>query len=1303
MNTSFWHRWCHSLRRAKRTDRVSRAKPRWLPFLEALEDRVTPSLMPQMVLDINTNSLSANPAQLVAVGSATYFTADDGVHGIELWKSDGTAAGTTLVKDLFPGAYRQYDSTGAWSYVPNSSNPRELTNVNGTLFFTTYDSTHGYELWKSNGTSAGTVLLKDIYPNSAVPISNDLTAVNGTLFFTAYDNLNGWELWKSDGTAAGTVLVKDINPGSNGSAPSNLTNVNGRLFFTAWDVSKDLYELWRSNGTAAGTALVQDVFPATSNAYFGSLTNVNGTLLFTIGDNSHPMELWRSDGTPAGTVLVKGFSNLRGPYSSLTQVNGTLFFTADDGAHGWELWRSDGTTAGSALVKDINPGSAWSYPRYLTNVNGALFYSADDGTHGRELWKSDGTAAGTTLVRDLYSGGSTDNYGNYSLNNSNPRNLTNVNGTLCFTAYDSNGPELWKSDGTVAGTVPVSPSGGTANNLTNANGTLYFADSDGTHGMELWKSDGTAAGTTLVKDINTHTASADPRSLTPGSMANVNGTLFFAANDGLHGPVLWKSDGTAAGTVLVSALAWYPGNLTNVNGTLFFTVSTGSTGGELWKSDGTATGTVPVSSLGLRASNLTNVNGTLIFTADNGSSGWELWKSDGTAAGTALVKDIFPGGSIDNYAGYSLNSSSPSNLTNVNGTLFFTANDGTHGYELWKSDGTAAGTTLVKDIRLGSNQYYLPPAYLSDVNGTLFFTANDGTHGRELWKSDGTAAGTVLVKDINPGGAGSSPRYLTNMNGMLLFTANDGTTGWELWKSDGTAAGTTLVKDINPASASSSASYLTNVNGTLFFSANNATTGLELWKSDGTAAGTVLVRNINPGSIGSNPSYLTNVNDTLFFTANDGAHGTELWKSDGTTTGTTLVEDIYPGTYSFTPPKYLLAVNGTLFFTANDGIHGTELWVLVDSTTQGTSLAANGFPATITAGIAGSFTITAQNANGSINTGYRGTVHFSSSDPQAVLPADYTFTAADQGVHTFSATLRTAGTQSIGVTDTVNGLLASVQTGIVVTPNVVTHFNVALFPSPQHAGVTGAFRIIARDAYNNTVPSYTGTVHFSTSDTAKGARLPANYTFTTADKGIRTFYATLFTAGTQSLTATDTVTSSIAGSQTGIVITPAALHQFRVYGFPNPTIAGAAHTVSVQAKDLYGNTVTGYTGIIAFTSSDSQAIIPSSYTFTAADAGTHTFSATLNTVGKQSLTVKDQADPTKTGTQANITVNPAGAARFLGGGPPGGGTVESTMPARTVAGAPLRKATVVDPGESAYALRRRATDALFVALSLESN
>jgi uncharacterized repeat protein (TIGR01451 family) len=231
---------------------------------------------------------------------------------------------------------------------------------------------------------------------------------------------------------------------------------------------------------------------------------------------------------------------------------------------------------------------------------------------------------------------------------------------------------------------------------------------------------------------------------------------------------------------------------------------------------------------------------------------------------------------------------------------------------------------MVKDINLG--QGHSSPAFMTDVNGTLFFYADDGSHGKELWTSDGTLTGTVMVKDIWPGSESSfSIQSGINVNGLYLFSATDGSTGFELWESDGTLTGTVMVKDINPGD-SSAPGGLTNVNGTLFFGADDGSNGYELWKSDGTLTGTVMVKDINPGNSSSSLSDLANVGDILFFRANDGSHGMELWKSDGTLTGTTMIKDIWPGGSSF--PINLINVDGTLFFSAADNSHGRELWAL---------------------------------------------------------------------------------------------------------------------------------------------------------------------------------------------------------------------------------------------------------------------------------------------------------------------------------------------------------------------------------------
>jgi ELWxxDGT repeat protein len=430
----------------------------------------------------------------------------------------------------------------------------------------------------------------------------------------------------------------------------------------------------------------------------------------------------------------------------------------------------------------------------------------------------------------------------------------------------------------------------------------------------------------LLKDINPGTASSAP--LVP-SFANVNGVAYFTANDGVHGLQVWKSNGTAAGTTLVRDIgpgsqAAAPYYLTNVNGTVFFNADDGVHGRQLWKSNGTQAGTVMVKDIGTGAregpylggpEDLINLNGTLFFSDSDPTHGRELWRSNGTAAGTVLVKDIDPGkvGGVY-FPKYT--------FTNVNGTLFFDARDGVHPTSLWRSNGTAAGTVMVKEFNSFKGETNYPFA-LTNVNGTLFFDGDDSAHGAELWRSNGTAAGTVLVKDIEPGSKGSKPQFLTNVNGTLFFEANDGVHGGELWRSNGTAAGTVAVRNINPGFYS-----LTNINGTLFFDANDGVHGTELWRSNGTAAGTVMVKDINLGIAGSFPAYLTNVNRALFFEANDGIHGSQLWESNGTAAGTVLFQQIGPGGHVGSYPGALTNVNGTLFFFANDSVHGTEPWIL---------------------------------------------------------------------------------------------------------------------------------------------------------------------------------------------------------------------------------------------------------------------------------------------------------------------------------------------------------------------------------------
>jgi ELWxxDGT repeat protein len=169
------------------------------------------------------------------------------------------------------------------------------------------------------------------------------------------------------------------------------------------------------------------------------------------------------------------------------------------------------------------------------------------------------------------------------------------------------------------------------------------------------------------------------------------------------------------------------------------------------------------------------------------------------------------------------------------------------------------------------------PGQLRDLNGKLYFVANDGVNGSELWRSDGTEAGTEMVVDLNP--AGSFPiTQLSVVGDALFFVVPSGGLSAQLWRSDGTAEGTGLVASFT-GNEFPIISELTDVEGTLYFSANDGVIGIELWRSDGTPEGTVLAADINPGDEWSYsyPDELTNIDGTLFFAATDGINGRELW------------------------------------------------------------------------------------------------------------------------------------------------------------------------------------------------------------------------------------------------------------------------------------------------------------------------------------------------------------------------------------------------------------------------------------------
>jgi hypothetical protein len=348
------------------------------------------------------------------------------------------------------------------------------------------------------------------------------------------------------------------------------------------------------------------------------------------------------------------------------------------------------------------------------------------------------------------------------------------------------------------------------------------------------------------------------------------------------------------------------------------------------------------------------------------------------------------------------------------------------------------------------------------------------------------------------------------------------------------------------------------------------------------------------------------------------------------------------------------------------------------------------------AGHALTLTVTALDPYGNVDVNYQGTITFSSSDPNAVLPDDYTFTSDDQGVVTLThgATLFLAGPQTITVMDVDTGMLTGSAT-IRVKPARADHFQLAA-PDSSTAGQPFDVTVTALDPYGNVDIHYAGTITFTSSDAQ--AVLPADYTFTPQDQGVVTFTggATLFVAGSQSITATDVDTGLVVGDAT-ILVTPAAADHFQITA-PTQRRAGRAFGVTITALDPYGNVDVNYAGTITFSSSDAQAILPTDYTFTTQDQGMVTFadSVTLFTVGSQTITATD----VDTGLLAG------GATVQVKSGPTGdsalthGGLDVPTLPATATAVAAPSQAHVASSWDGDSGVREEAErDSFFAALA----
>jgi len=939
-------------------------------LIETLEPRLCLTIA-SLVQDLNTASAGSSPQNFIQMSNASgafyYFDATDQAHGDELWRTDGTALGTTMVKDINPGI--------------NPSHFSDPIVINGTLYFGAFDPSHGQELWKSDGTTAGTTLVADINPgvNDSNPYA--LTNVGGNLFFVTDTTdstglIHSYALYKYDGTAVTKLKSFEAVPLNSGASdttrrPDGLTAMGANLIFEAYD-STNGQELWKSDGTSLGTAMISNINsqprlddngnpiltpPDADGVVPGhvAIFDISASLLLFAGnDGTNGTQLWQYNG-----VTESMLSNINGPDNAnptnFTRVgNSLVYFTADDGvfADGVSLWKTNGTATSVAAGVDVfGQANADPVPLFVDSATSTLYYSAQDITHpvGRSLYKITGTISTSTstfITTPTITPPPQENINSL---------VKFTNGLIYFNETDTSGSQLWSTTGAAGNATKVTNSiplaGGTFATPIGVIGThLLLTARDATHGIELWATDFPSDSTTLsaISNINTGTDNAFP-----GQGANVKGTYIFpAAGSATSGMELFKTDGTTVSLIkditdtgsggnAEASFQPFDNNAVTSSGLLFFGANDNTgRGNEVWVTDGTAAGThkiiinnpttmVPANSPS--HGNFLAVGNVCYFTANDGVHGAELWKTDGTAGGTSLVADINPGSAsgVGGNNGTLLINIPDSATPNI---IYFTADNGVDGNEIWQSDGTISGTNIavIGGLNPNANNGVLERNTLAVLNKKLYFSGVNGTTAG-LFRLDPVTHTFTLVPD--PTGkfaqiTKESP--IVNVNGTLFFFGFDATNGSQLWKSDGSTV--SFVHNFTPGFVGSEFDFsnLTASGNLLFFSYNSPTNGTELFRSDGTDAGTFMPKDIFQGASSSVPSSLTDNNGRLYFSADDGINGNELWQSDGTTNGTYLVRDINIGNDGYTPngshPQNLASVNGTLFFAANNAQVGDELW-----------------------------------------------------------------------------------------------------------------------------------------------------------------------------------------------------------------------------------------------------------------------------------------------------------------------------------------------------------------------------------------
>lgn len=920
----------------------------------------------KIIRDLTTSNASSYPTHFVNAGSKSFFFAKRSTGEMDLWTTDGTDTGTV---PLSGSGIPPLNNPG-FTRITSQPTTDLMVRLGNKLIFKAYATTPflGEELWISDGTNTGTKLLKDIKTGTSSSDIEMFVSLNDkVIFLSSVSYNNNKSIWVTDGTADGTHHIKDMSISRNSNINIHQWKViNNKLFFIVQTPFEGT-ELWVTDGTSSGTSIVKDIAAGSASSYPSNLTVISNKLFFQARVSGNMNSLFVTDGTSAGTLEL-----LNMEYNTLdgAAYNNKLFFRHSTSSLGAEVWTSDGTIAGTHLFKDLNSAGS-SSPSGFFASNNLLFFSASEDGNSKVLWKSNGTSTGTTKVQNSSSSTIAHNPIRWDIN---PYALSMGDYFVFEANYtNSDSTEIWRSNGTSEGTFKLKRLKKSPNYLEiNQSGRFenHFCFHENNQSEEryiTWISDGTENGTKRLENLSSLQPIYRPETI--GLSSN---SLYFSAFDESVGYELYKSNGLTSNLIkdLNVQIHSDQNNLyyrDTLDNHLYFTYNNNKNGLELWKTDGSSGNTslfhefTKGTSLNSDYqnwlwSNSTKFDGLVSFQGKLYiSANKQLYVSNGISKPTIL-------------ATLQANSSETLHLTKVNDKLFVT-----DSYKVWVIN----SSHLVTEI-LNTNSYYSIPSEINThVGGVFIFTMYTSNYGRELWRSDGTVAGTFLLRDLNTGTQNTtfSKSYIT-CNGKLFFSA--WVSGVEsMWVTDGTQQGTVSIKDFSGSNGwTSPGSYTCIDNQEMLFSAYSTSSYTrQLWKSNGTSPGTNAVTAVPSMSFSSSSRITDDKNypfptlgNNVFFNAiqngyshlykYDGSNttllksyfnmseaiihnqklylagqeyntgkGEELWASDGTVVGTVLVKDINPGSNSSNPLNFF-SFNQKLIFIALHNSTGYEPWVM---------------------------------------------------------------------------------------------------------------------------------------------------------------------------------------------------------------------------------------------------------------------------------------------------------------------------------------------------------------------------------------